>query len=77
MSHIVWQVLLGVRVSFVEASCSELLVLLSGSFNKCLYFSLTTAVSKLLCCVMGEQIQLQFVNKFNQWYGHRGKSTFP
>ena len=29
MSHIVWQVLLGVRVSFVEASCSELLVLLS------------------------------------------------
>lgn len=23
MCHIVWQVLLGVRVSFVEASCSE------------------------------------------------------
>lgn len=29
MSLIVWQVLLGVRVSFVETSCSELLFLLS------------------------------------------------
>ena len=65
--------------SFIGSSMtSHYVVLLSGSFNKCLYFSLTQPfVSKLLYCVIGEQIQLQFVNKFNQWYGNRAKSKFP